>query len=408
MQPTVVLAFSGGLDTSFCVPYLIEKGYRVVTLYVDTGGADAGTRAAIRARAIELGAGEHVEHDASQELWDEFVTPFVMGGALYQDRYPLLCSDRYAIAARSASLAEEIGASAIAHGCTAMGNDQIRFDQSLRSLSRLPILAPIRELQGRTASPRKYEAEFLEARGFAVPAGVKRYTMNENLLGATISGSEIDRFEPPGEDARLLTAPPSAWPAAPVSATLRFETGRCVALDGEAIPGPAILAALNARFGACGVGRGIYTGDTVIGLKGRIVFEAPGLAALLAGHKAIEELTLSKEQGGFKPIAAKKWTELVYSGFYFEPLRADLEQFILATQRFVTGEVELSAIGGACHAVRVSAASPLIRAGATYAQHADWTAGEAEGFIRLLGNSSAMAYQREAPATPRKAEALTP
>jgi argininosuccinate synthase len=398
MQPQVVLAFSGGLDTSFCVPYLIEKGYRVVTLYVDTGGSDEAARAAIRARALELGAAEHVEHDASGELWEDFVVPFVMGGVCYQDRYPLLCSDRYAIAARSVSLAREIGAKAIAHGCTAMGNDQVRFDQSLRCLSNLPIIAPIRELQGRTEAPRAYEAEFLEHRGFSVPAGAKRYTMNENLLGATISGSEIDRFEAPSEDARVLTAPPAAWPSTPIEAVLAFEEGRCVALDGHTMPGAAILAELNARFGACGVGRGIYTGDTVIGLKGRIVFEAPGLTALLTAHKALEEITLSKEQNGFKPAVARRWTELVYSGFYFEPLRADLEAFLTASQRFVTGEVTLSAIGGQCHAVRVRADEPLTRAGATYAQHADWSAADAEGFIRLLGNSSAIACQRSAPA----------
>lgn len=391
MTKTVVLAFSGGLDTSFCVPYLIEQGWEVVTLFVDTGGVAAPQRRAIRERAVALGAVEHVEQDASEELWDHFVTPFVMGGARYQDQYPLLCSDRYAIAARCARLAHEIGAIAVAHGCTAMGNDQVRFDQSLRCLTPLPVCAPIREIQAVTSAPRDYEIGYLRERGFEVTADVKRYTINENLLGATISGSEIDRFERPDSGARRLTAAPEHWPAEAVSARLRFESGVCVGVDGTAARGAGILSELNARFGACGVGRGWYTGDTVVGLKGRIVYEAPGLTALLTAHRALEEVTLTKEQNAFKPVAARKWTDLVYSGFFHEPLREDLECLIRSTQANVTGTVDLDAQHGQVYASSLRATAPLMRPGASYAQHADWSAGDAEGFIKLLGLSSAMA-----------------
>lgn len=386
-----VLAFSGGLDTSFCVPYLIERGYDVVTLFVDTGGVGADGVQRIADRAKELGAKEHRTIDASQALWDSFVTPFVMGGVRYQDRYPLLCSDRYAIAAESVRVAEELGADAIAHGCTAMGNDQVRFDQSIRSLTDLPIIAPIRDIQAVTKTPRAYEIEELRKRGFGVSEDVKRYTINENLLGATISGSEIDAFGAPGEGTYRLTKPPSGWPKEAHRASIGFEAGRIVSLDGDPTDGPAILSALHERFGAYGVGRGIYTGDTIVGLKGRIVFESPGLEVLLNAHKALEELTLSKAQNEFKPGVARRWTELVFGGMYHEPLRNDLEAMIRSTQRSVTGEVTVETTGGVCHAVEVRTDRALVRAGATYAQHADWSAADAEGFIKIHGQSSMLA-----------------
>ena len=272
-----------------------------------------------------------------------------------------------------------------------MGNDQVRFDHTLRMLSPLPVIAPIRDLQAVSDAPREYEIAYLSQRGFEVAADVRRYTMNENLLGATISGSEIDRFEPPSEDARVLTAPATAWPSTPERISLGFYAGRCVAIDGMETPGPILLNSLNTRLGAIGVGRGIYTGDTIIGLKGRIVFEAPGLTALLSAHRALEEITLTKEQNQFKPGIARKWTDLVYSGFYYEPLRADLETMIRSTQQGVSGEVIIEAFAGSCRAIQVTADRPLVDPNAVYAQHAGWSAADAEGFIKLLGTSSAMA-----------------
>lgn len=389
MNTTVVLAFSGGLDTSYCVPALIDQGHDVVTLFVDTGGAGDDEPSRIRDRAIELGAIEHRTVDASGELWNAFVVPFIMGGALYQDQYPLLCSDRYVIAAHLAAAAEECDAAAVAHGCTAMGNDQVRLDQSLRCVTNRPILAPIRDLQGRTDSPRTFEIEYLRSRGFDVDDTVRRYTINENALGATISGAEIDRFEPPAEETHRLTRPRSQWPAAPLRAVIGFEAGRPVALNGERLAGGEFLRTLNASFGAYGVGRGVYTGDTVIGLKGRVVFEAPALTALLTAHRAITECVLTRRQQEFKSIAARQWTELVYSGLFHEPLRADLEALLRATQRRVTGEVEIETNGGACHAIAVRTKNMLTAPGATYAQSAPWTKADAEGFIKLFGLASA-------------------
>ncbi|MCA9294038.1 MAG: argininosuccinate synthase [Phycisphaerales bacterium] len=398
---TVILAFSGGLDTSYCVPALAERGFSVITLFVDTGGITEADAKAIERRALTLGAAQHLHVDAREELWSSFVVPFVMGGSLYQDQYPLLCSDRYVIAQNMASAAEAHDAVAIAHGCTAMGNDQVRFDVSLACLTDLPVLAPIRDVQAFTRTPRQYEIDALRNWGHDVDATVKRYTINRNLLGATISGSEIDRFEPPAHDARQMTAPPEAWPGAPTRCTIEFAQGVAVALDSVSMDGSAILAKLNAMFGSHGVGRGIYTGDTVIGLKGRIVYEAPGLTALLCAHRALDELVLSRAQARAKPGIARQWTELVYSGFFHDPVCQDLEAFLRSTQRLVTGTVTLEAIGGGCTAVAVTSPNMLTRAGASYAQHADWSASDAEGFIKLLGMSSVMAATRSSQSTPQ-------
>lgn len=394
MRPLVVLAFSGGLDTSFCVPYLIDQGYDVVTLFVDTGGVRDEARGAIAQRSCELGARRHIVHDASAQLWDTIATPLVMGGVSRQEQYPILCSDRYLIAAALASCAHELGAVAVAHGCTGMGNDQVRLDQSLRCLTTLPVVAPIREIQSLTDSLRAYEIEQLQSRGVAVDDAVQRYSINENLLGATISGGEIDTLDAPAPDARRLTSPRADWPAEPLRVDIRFEQGRAVSLENENIPGPQLLAQLNVLFGAFGVGRGVYTGDTIIGLKGRIVYEAPGLAVLLAAHRALEEIVLSKEQNAFKPIAARQWTDLLYTGLYFDPLRANLEAFVRSTQERVTGVVTVETWGGSCQAIAVNSPHSLLRHDAVYAQKANWSGADAEGFIKLFGLSSATAVRR--------------
>jgi argininosuccinate synthase len=385
-----VLAFSGGLDTSFCVPYLIDKGYDVVTLLVDTGGFDEAERRYIEDRAKQLGAVEHVTVDGGPAIWSQVVVPLVWGGALYQGQYPLLCSDRYVIVEKSLQLARDRGIFTFAHGCTGMGNDQVRFDLAVRALADVEIVAPIRDIQRDHANVRAYEQSYLEARGFAVRPKTGKYSINTNVLGVTTSGSEIDGFGPPGPETYTISAPPSAWPTAPHQARLRFEKGVLTHLDGQALAGVEMLRRLNAGFGAYGVGRGIYTGDTSIGLKGRIVFECPGIIALLTAHRALEEAVLSAQQNGFKPMVAQKWVELVYKGFFFEPLKRDLEAFLQSSQAHVSGEVTLSTQGGVCHAVEVVSDHVLLNKKAVYAQSADWSAAEAEGFIKLFGQSSTL------------------
>lgn len=387
---SIVLAFSGGLDTSFCVPYLRERGWDVHTVFADTGGVDADERTYIEQRAADLGVASHVTVDGGPALWNDFVKPFVWAGEGYQSQYPLLVSDRYLIVDAALNRAAELGTRAIAHGCTGMGNDQVRFDLAVKARGEYEIVAPIREIQKEHTGVRAYEQRYLETRGFEVRAKQKAYTINENLLGVTLSGGEIDRWEAPGEGARGWCAPRPQWPAEPLRVAIGFQHGEAVSLDGERLPGATLLAILNERFARYGVGRGLYTGDTTIGLKGRIIFEAPGLVALLAAHRALEEAVLSKPQNRFKPDVARKWVELVYEGFYHDPLKTDLEAFLASSQSRVNGEVILETHGG--HVTAVAVASPhLLHAdGATYAQAADWGVAEAEGFIKLYGMSSTL------------------
>jgi len=221
--------------------------------------------------------------------------------------------------------------------------------------------------------------------------------VNENLLGLTMSGGEIDQWEAPGEGARGWCAGRQDWPTQALQVRVGFVGGEAVALDGETLADEVILARLNALFAAYGVGRGMYTGDTTIGLKGRIVYEAPGLVALLAAHQALEEAVLSKQQNRFKPDVARKWVELVYEGFFHDPLKRDLEQFLASSQRMVNGEVVLETRGGRVDAVAVRSPHILNAKGATYAQSADWGVEEAEGFIKLFGMSSTIWAQVNRP-----------
>jgi argininosuccinate synthase len=389
-KKNIVLAFSGGLDTSFCVPYLKQRGWAVHTVFADTGGVDDAERAYIEARASELGVVSHVTVDGGPAIWEGFVKPFIWAGEGYQGQYPLLVSDRYLIVDAAIARAKELSTKAIAHGCTGMGNDQVRFDLAVKALGDYEIVAPIREIQKEHTEVRAYEQKYLEDLGYAVRTKQKSYTINENLLGLTMSGGEIDRWEAPGDGASGWCAPRAAWPKQPLQMTLRFERGEAVAINGKAVEGHKILAELNREFAKYGVGRGLYTGDTTIGLKGRIVFEAPGLIALLTAHRALEETVLTKQQNRFKPDIARKWVELVYEGFFHDPLKTDLEAFLASSQATVNGDVVLHTDGGRVDAVAVKSPHILNAKGATYAQSADWGVAEAEGFIRLYGMSSTL------------------
>jgi argininosuccinate synthase len=393
----IVLAFSGGLDTSFCVPWLKERGWAVHTVFADTGGVDAEEREYIEQRARELGVASHVTVDGGPAIWNGFVKPFIWAGEGYQGQYPLLVSDRYLIVDAAIKHAHALGTRAIAHGCTGMGNDQVRFDLAVKALGDYEIVAPIREIQKEHTQTRAYEQAYLEERGFAVRAKQQHYTINENLLGVTMSGGEIDRWEAPGEGAHGWCKPRAEWPPQPMRVTIGFEDGEAVLIDDQTLSGPVLLGELNRAFAHYGVGRGIYTGDTTIGLKGRIVFEAPGLAALLVAHRALEEAVLTKQQNRFKPDVARKWVELVYEGFFHDPLKADLEAYLRSSQRQVTGLVTLETNGGSVHAVAVQSTHILQSRGATYAQSADWGVAEAEGFIKLFGMSSTLWAQVNRP-----------
>ena len=387
----VVLAFSGGLDTSYCVLALREQGFEVHTAFVDTGGLAASEVEWIRQRALSLGAVQHHTLDAAQAIWDEFVTPLLWSHARVLGEYPMLCSDRYLIVKRCLELCDSLGTTHFAHGCTGMGNDQLRFDQTVRSLGEYQIHAPVRDLQKVAKDIRNHEKQVLEAAGFEVPPKSGQYSINENLLGVTISGSEIDRFEVPGPGTWSLCRPREEWPEETLRCAITFNKGVAVAIDGEALDGPELLRRLNRFFGAYGVGRHIYTGDVSIGLKGHIVFECPGIDALLAAHQALEDTVNTRLQNQFRHIIAQRWAELVYAGFFYEPHKVDLEAYLASSQLAVDGTVTLETRGGSVLAVAVESANILQSAGAVYAQSATWTPEEAEGFIKLLGQSSTVA-----------------
>jgi len=391
MNDKIVLAFSGGLDTSYCVLDLVEQGYEVHTAFVDTGGVDDAGREYIRNRANSLGAAQHHEINGGQEIWDEFVKPLVWSHARMLGEYPLLCSDRYLIVKSCLKLCDELGTTHFGHGCTGMGNDQLRFDQTVRSLGDYRIHAPIRDLQSRVKAVRDYELQVMADAGIPVEASASRYSINENLLGVTISGSEIDEFRQPADDAWTMTSGRESWPSGSMTVRIGFEQGVAVSLDGSPMEGPAILKTLNSKLGAWGVGRHIYTGDVTIGLKGRIAFECPGIDGLLTAHQALEDTVNTRFQNQFRKNISDRWAELVYTGFFYEPHKQDLEAYLRSSQEAVTGEVVLFTEGGTVTAVSVDSPFVIQNPEAVYAQSADWTPEEAVGFIKLLGQSTTLA-----------------
>jgi argininosuccinate synthase len=390
-----ILAFSGGLDTSFCVPWLRERDWEVVTVFVDTGGVTASRVAEIGRRAKALGAARHYVLSAEQDIYDQIIAPLVRSHALYGGVYPLMCSDRYVIVEKCVEVARKEGAKAIAHGCTGMGNDQARFDIAIGALGDYEILAPIRDFQAEVKTEvRQREIDYLVERGFEVAAAHRRYSINQNVFGVTISGREIDELREPAEEAYVLTVSPEKAPARGASFWIDFKAGLPVALDGRKMPGIDILKALNVKVGRQGCGRSLYTGDCVIGIKGRIAFECPGLAALMAAHRALAELTLSKEQNFFMPLVAQRWAYLQYSGLFHDPLVRDLNRFIASSQAAVNGRVRVKAQRGQLMAVEVQSPDVLRQSGTVYAQTSAWKPAEAEAFCRLFGISTVLAARR--------------
>lgn len=389
----MVLAFSGGLDTSYCVLELNAQGYDVHTVFVDTGGLTVEEVDWIEERALSLGASKHHLIDASQLIWDEFVVPLVWSQSRMLGEYPMLCSDRYLIVRLSLQLCDELGTKHFAHGCTGMGNDQMRFDQTVRSLGDYEIHAPVRDLQKEPGNVREIEIDILKNAGVSIPEKTGKYSINENLLGVTISGSEIDEFEAPDAETWQLSRPRAEWPEKPLRVSIRFDKGRAVAVDGIETAGPEIVQQLNSRFGEYGVGRHIYTGDVTIGLKGRIVFECPGIDALLLAHQGLEDCVNTRFQNQFRHQVAQRWAEMVYSGFFYEPHKQDLEAYLSSSQSFVSGTVTLETTGGSMHVVAVESDFIIQDPDAVYAQSCTWSPSEAEGFIKLTGQSSTTAMR---------------
>ncbi len=388
MNKKVVLAFSGGLDTSFCVPYLIDQGYEVHTLFVNTGGISPKEELAITNRAKELGAKKHININVEKSLWSEILIPLVQSGALYQNKYPALCSDRYLIVKESIKLCKKLKTKDIAHGCTGMGNDQIRFDLSIRAHGDYNIITPIREIQNITKNVRGFEEDYLQERGFKVSSLHKKYSINENLMGATISGSEIDEWEEPSNESFVICKLPHQYPKKSKTLKIKFLRGKVISINNKKMQGADFLRSLNTLGGSFGIGRSVFSSDTIIGLKGRFVFEAPGITILMSAHRALEEAVLTDKQNFVKSQVGQEWINLVYRGFYFEPLRENLEAFLLDSQKTVSGEVTLKLTPGKVDAVAVNSKNILKSPEGAYAQSATWSEAESKGFIKLIGQSS--------------------
>jgi argininosuccinate synthase len=385
----IVLAFSGGLDTSFCVPYLIEKNYEVHTIFVNTGGTSKKEEDKITKRANDLGAKKHINVNVDTSLWNQIIKPLIWSGSLYQDKYPALCSDRYLIVSEAIKLCKKLNTKYISHGCTGMGNDQVRFDLSIQAFGNYKTITPIREIQNKVDDVRGYEQKYLEERGYKVSGLHSTYSINENLMGATVSGSEIDEWKEPSEESYILCSTPDKYPSKTKKVIIDFVKGEAKKLNGKSIKGPELLRVLNKMGGKYGIGREIFASDTIIGIKGRFLFESPGITILQSAHRALEESVFTDKQNFFKPIVGKKWVELVYGGFYFDPLTKNLENFLQDIQLPVNGKVTILLSPGKADAVEVDAKKILISKEAIYAQSASWGVEESAGFIKLLGQSTA-------------------
>ncbi|HEU4762830.1 MAG TPA: argininosuccinate synthase domain-containing protein, partial [Gemmatimonadales bacterium] len=323
----VALAFSGGLDTSYCVPVLAEAGHDVHTVFVNTGGSSAAEREAIRRQAMAVGAVEHHEVDARAAVFDRFVRFLIQGNVLRGEVYPLsVAAERTQQAISVIDVAREIGATAVAHGSTGAGNDQIRFDIALRVLApELGIITPIRE-QG---VAREQSIAYLQARNLPVPAKASAYSINRGLWGTTWGGGWThDTWAgPPAE----LVEPPADAPA-PQELVIRWETGTPVSLDGAALAGADLVDRLGEIAGSFGIGRAIHVGETALGIKGRIGFEAGAALLLIGAHRELEKLVLTRWQTFWKDQLGRFYGDRLHEGQYFDPSLRDIEALITSSQ----------------------------------------------------------------------------
>ncbi|NIL94877.1 MAG: argininosuccinate synthase [Woeseiaceae bacterium] len=382
----IILAFSGGLDTSFCVPWLKETyGRDVITATVDTGGIDEAAANELEARAIALGAVEHVLIDCKQDFFDTVISHLIAGNVLRGQAYPLCVgAERGLQAARLAQLASDRNATTVAHGCTAAGNDQVRFEVALRTLNPgLEILAPVRD----NSWVREEQLRYLEEHDMPLPAQGSAYSINRGLWGITIGGQEtLTSGNTLPEEAWVLSAGAFGEPQAPSTHTLGFERGIPVSLDGAPLEPVALIEALETLAGSYGIGRGIHLGDTVLGTKGRVAFEAPAAVTLITAHRELEKLVLSAQQMRVKDSIAAVYGDLVHEGKQLDLVCADIEAFFASSQQRVTGSVKFMLKPGSLFIAGVESPHSLLAATkGVYGEAAgEWTASDALGYARIL------------------------
>jgi argininosuccinate synthase len=382
----IVLAYSGGLDTSFLVPWLKDNyGRPIITVTVDTGGIDAAAAKTLHERALALGAVEHHQIDARADYFEQVLRFLVMGNVRRGQLYPLCVgAERVMQAQQIALMARKLGTNSIAHGCTAAGNDQVRFEVAMRTLApELEVIAPVRD----RAFKRQEELDYLQSRKLPVPPFGAAYSINRGLWGVTIGGKETLTSEG--------SIPDSAWvlskdaftnPRAPAKHTLHFEKGQPVGLDGKTMSPVEVVEQLETLGAPYGIGRGIHLGDTIIGTKGRVAFEAPAAETLLTAHRELEKLVLTPRQQRIKESLAGPYGDWVHEGQLLDPVCRDIEALFVSSQARVTGKVHVLFRPGSLFVEGVESPHSLmaVSKGVYGESHGEWSPQDALGFSKIV------------------------
>nr|WP_203600315.1 argininosuccinate synthase [Streptomyces sp. SID10853] len=391
----VVLAYSGGLDTSVAIGWIAEEtGAEVVAVAVDVGqgGEDLDV---IRKRALACGAVEAEVADAKDEFADEYCLPAIKANALYMDRYPLVSAlSRPAIVKHLVAAARKHGATTVAHGCTGKGNDQVRFEAGITALGPdLRCIAPVRDY----AMTRDKAIAFCEAKNLPIATSRKSpYSIDQNVFGRAVeTGFLEDIWNAPIEDVYEYTANP-AEPREADEVVISFEAGVPVAIDGAPVTVLQAIQQLNERAGAQGIGRIDMVEDRLVGIKSREIYEAPGAIALITAHQELENVTVERELARYKRQVEQRWGELVYDGLWFSPLKRALDGFVNEASEHVTGDIRMTLHGGRATVTGRRSGESLYDFNlATYDSGDTFDQSKAQGFIEIFGLSAKIAAKRD-------------
>jgi argininosuccinate synthase len=385
MADKVVLAYSGGLDTSVAIKWIKENyGYDVVALTIDLGSER--DLPSIRQRALDVGAVDAKVVDGRYDFLKYFAFPALQAGAIYEREYPLATAiGRPLIAKLLVDVAHEVGAKAVAHGCTGKGNDQVRLDVSVQALDpELKIIAPVREWK----LSRPAEIEYARQNGIPIPASVNSpYSTDVNLWGRSIEAGILEdpAVEPPAE-VWLWTKSPEDAPNKPEYVEIDFENGIPVGINGEELDGVTIVNRLNDLAGGHGIGRIDHVENRLVGIKSREIYESPAAVVLHQAHHALEDMCLSRDQARFKTTVSQQISEMIYNGLWFSALHADLRAFVESSQKNVVGSVRLKFYKGSSMVVGRKSPKSLYRYDlATYDEGDTFDSDAALGFIKLYG-----------------------
>lgn len=382
-KETIILAYSGGLDTSVCVRWLQEHhNAKVITLTADLGMVDLES---IKSKALQIGASEALVIDGRKEFVENFVFPALKAGAIYEERYPLATAlGRPLIAKYMTEAAIKFGATSLAHGCTGKGNDQVRMDVSVGALAPdLKVIAPVREW----GWSRDEEIEYALQHNIPVEVKKSRFSVDENLWGRSVEAGELeDPWEEPPEEAYAWTRPISSTPDDPVYIEIGFVKGTPTSIDGEDMTALDLVDHLNFIAGEHGIGRIDHMENRLVGIKSREVYEAPAGLTLFTAHKSLESLTLSKNQSRMKQLIAQEYADVVYNGLWYSAHRRDMDAYVESTQQNVTGSVRVKLYKGNCIVVGLKSPRALYsQTLATYERGDTFDHRASEGFISIFG-----------------------